>query len=58
VQDRTQIGVKFRITNAMDEFTRECLAVKVTISLMSHHVIEVLTAVFIDRGVRCIFDRS
>jgi len=51
VQDRTQIGVKFRILNVMDEFTRKCLAVKVARSLTSHHVIEVLTALFIDRGV-------
>jgi len=35
----------------MDEFTRECLAVKAARSLTSHHVIEVLTDLFIERGV-------
>ena len=51
MQDRTHNGVKFRILNVMDEFTRECLAVKVARSLTSHHVIEVLTNLFIERGV-------
>ena len=51
VHDRTHNGVKFRILNVMDEFTRECLAVKVARSLTSHDVIEVLTDLFIERGV-------
>jgi len=51
VQDRTYNGIKFRILNVMDEFTRECLALKVDRSLTSHNVIEVLTDLFIERGV-------
>jgi putative transposase len=51
VQDRTHNGVKFRILNVIDEFTRECLAVKVARSLTSHDVIDVLTDLFIERGV-------
>jgi putative transposase len=51
VQDRTYNGVNFRILNVMYEFTRECLAVKVARSLTSHHVIDVLTALFIDRDI-------
>jgi len=51
VQDRTHNGVKFRILNVMDEFTRECLAVRVDRSLTSHDAIEVLTDLFIERGV-------
>jgi putative transposase len=51
MEDRTHNGVKFRILNVMDEFTRECLAVRVARSLTSHNVIEVLTKLFIERGV-------
>ena len=51
MEDRTHNGVKFRILNVMDEFTRECLAVRVARSLTSHDVIEVLTDLFIERGV-------
>jgi transposase InsO family protein len=51
MEDRTHNGVKFRILNVIDEFTRECLAVKVARSLTSHNVIEVLTELFIERGV-------
>jgi len=51
MEDRTHNGVKFRILNVIDEFTREFLAVKVARSLTSHNVIEVLTELFIERGV-------
>ena len=51
MEDRTHNGVKFRILNVMDEFTRECLPVRVARSLTSHNVIEVLTELFIERGV-------
>ena len=51
MQDRTHNSAKFRILNVMDEFTRECLAVRVDRSLTSHNVIEVLTELFIERGV-------
>jgi transposase InsO family protein len=51
MEDRTHNGVKFRILNVIDEFTRECLAVKVARRLNSHDVVEVLTDLFIKRGV-------
>ena len=51
MEDRTHNGVKFRILNVIDEYTRECLAVKVARSLTSHAVIEILTDLFIERGV-------
>jgi putative transposase len=51
MEDRTYNGVKFRILNVIDEYTRECLAVKVARRLTSYDVIEVLTDLFIKRGV-------
>jgi len=51
MEDRTHNGVKFRILNVMDEFTRECLAVRIGRSLTHQSVIEVLTELFIERGV-------
>ena len=51
MEDRTHNGVKFRILNVIDEFTRECLAVRVGRSLTHQAVIEVLTELFCERGV-------
>lgn len=51
MQDRTHNGVPYRILNVMDEFTRECLAVKVARSLTHREVLEVLTDLFLERGV-------
>jgi transposase InsO family protein len=51
MEDRTHNEVKFRILNVIDEYTRECLAVKVARRLTSHDVVEVLTDLFIERGV-------
>jgi transposase InsO family protein len=51
MEDRTHNGVKFRILNVIDEYTKECLAVKVARRLNSHDVVEVLTDLFIERGV-------
>ena len=51
MEDHTHNGVKFRILNVVDEYTRECLAVKVARRLNSHDVVEVLTDLFIERGV-------
>ena len=51
MEDRTHNGVKFRILNIIDEFTRECLAVRVGRRLTHQIVIEVLTELFIERGV-------
>lgn len=51
MEDRTHNGVKFRILNIIDEFTREYLAVRVERSLTHQNVIEVLTKLFCERGV-------
>jgi len=51
MEDRTHNWVKFRILNVIDEYTRECLAIKVNRRLNSHDVVEVLTDLFIQRGV-------
>ena len=51
MEDRTHNGVKFRILNIIDEFTRECLAVRVGRSLTHQVVIEVLTKLFCEHGV-------
>jgi transposase InsO family protein len=51
MHDRTHNGVPYRILNVIDEYTRECLAVKVARSLTHKDVIEVLTDLFLERGV-------
>ena len=51
MQDRTHNGVPYRILNVIDEYTRECLAVKVAPSLTHKEVLEVLTGLFLERGV-------
>ncbi|NIV26486.1 MAG: IS3 family transposase [Gammaproteobacteria bacterium] len=51
MQDRTHNGVPFRILNVIDEYTRECLAVKVARRLTHQDVLEVLTDLFLERGV-------
>ena len=51
MEDHTHNKVKFRILNVIDEYTRECLAVKVARRLTSRDVIEVLTDLFIEHGI-------
>lgn len=51
MQDRTHNGVPYRILNVIDEYTRECLAVKVARRLTHKNVLEVLTDLFLERGV-------
>ena len=51
VEDRTREGRKFRTLNVVDEFTRECLAIRVARKLGSTEVIDVLTDLFITRGI-------
>lgn len=51
VEDRTHNGRKFRMLNVIDEFTRECLAIRVDRKLNSTAVIDVLTDLFVLRGV-------
>jgi len=51
VEDRTHDGRKFRMLNVLDEFTHECLAIRVSRKLKSIDVIDVLSDLFILRGV-------
>lgn len=51
VEDRTRDGRKFRMLNVIDEFTRECLAIRVGRKLKSIDVIDVLSDLFILRGI-------
>jgi len=51
VEDRTHDGRKFRMLNVIDEFTHECLAIRVDCKLKAIDVIDVLSDLFIQRGV-------
>jgi putative transposase len=50
VEDRTRDGRKFRMLCVVDEFTRECLAIRVARKLGAADVIDVLADLFIARG--------
>ncbi len=50
VHDRTHDGRVFRTLNLIDEYTRECLMIRVDRKLNSVDVIDVLTDMFILRG--------
>jgi len=47
----THDGRKYRILNVIDEFTRECLAIRINRKLKSTDVIDVLSNLFIMRGI-------
>lgn len=51
VEDRTRDGRKLRMLNVVDEFSRECLAIRVGRRLKAADVIDVLADLFILRGV-------
>ena len=51
VEGRTHNGRKFRMLNIIDEFTRECLSIRIARKLNSTDVIDVLSDLFILRGV-------
>ncbi len=51
VEDRTHEGKKYRMLNVIDEFTHECLAIRIARKLKSIHVIDLLSDLFILRGV-------
>ena len=51
VHHRTDDGKAFRTLNILDEFSRECLAIRVRRKLNSTDVIDMLTDLFILRGV-------
>ena len=51
VEDRTHEGRKYRMLNVVDEFTHECIAIRIERKLKSIDVIDVLASLFITRGV-------
>ena len=51
VEDHTLDGRKYRMLNVLDEFTRECLVIRVKRKLNSIDVLDVLTDLFILRGI-------
>ena len=51
VEDRTHDGRKYRMLNVIDEFTHESLAIRIERGLKSTDVIDVLSDLFILRGV-------
>lgn len=51
VADQTHDGRRLRLLVVVDEYTRECLAIKVERRLQSVDVLEVLGDLFVERGV-------
>ncbi len=51
VEDRTHDGRKYRMLNIIDEYTRECIAIRVNRRLKAVDVIDVLSDLFILRGI-------
>ena len=51
VEARTHDGRKYRMLNVIDEFTHECLAIRINRKLKATDVIDVLSDLFILRGV-------
>jgi putative transposase len=51
VEERTYDGGRYRTINVIDEFTHECLAIRVARKLKAIDVIDVLSELFILRGV-------
>lgn len=51
VEDRLHNGKKYRMLNVIDEFTRECITIRTARQLKSIDVIDVLSDLFILRGI-------
>jgi transposase InsO family protein len=51
VEDRTHEGRKYRMLNVIDEFTHEALTIRVKRKLNSTDVIDVLSDLFLTRGI-------
>lgn len=51
VAERTSDGRPIRMLTVLDEYTRECLAIKVDRNLKAENVLEELSDLFIERGV-------
>ena len=52
MQAKTHNGVPFRILNVIDEYSRECLDLRVARRLTYHDVLDIQTILFIQKGVR------
>jgi transposase InsO family protein len=50
VHERTHDGRALRLLVIVDEYTRECLAIKVARKMNSHDVLEALTQLFVEHG--------
>jgi putative transposase len=51
IEDRTHDGRRYRMLNVIDEFTHECLAIRIDRRLKGADIIDVLSDLFILRGV-------
>ena len=51
VFDRCANGQQLKLLTVVDEYTRECLAIKVATSIKAHSVVEVLSRLVAERGV-------
>jgi len=51
VEDRTHDGRRYRMLNVLDEFTHECLAIRVARKLKAINVIDILSDLIILRGI-------
>jgi putative transposase len=51
IEDRTEKGGKLRILAIIDEYTRECLVIRIEPSIPAHTVVEVLEWLFLTSGV-------
>ena len=53
VYDRTHDGRAFRMLTVLDEYTRECLAIRVARRLNSNDVLDTLAELFFRKGIPC-----
>ncbi len=51
--DRTHDGRAFRSLTVLDEYTRECLAIKAARRLNGNDVLDTLTELFLRKGIPC-----
>ena len=51
VSETTHDGRKFRILTVLDEYTRECLAIRVARHITSHDVLYLLSELFLEHGI-------
>ena len=58
VADRTSNGKPLRMLNVIDEYTRECLAIRIDRKITSNDVVEALAELFVTRGTYPIGQRT